>query len=665
MTSSNDMLQGLANSILEDNNLKFASEQKFGKKLLITAWAVEIMAASLGLLIAFFMAYDAYFNSGNQDFSRTLNAILGALPFLLIAIIEPTKIPLAGGLYKVKSWGWKTLILAALLGLTAVTFETIFTGLERQVTNVTGQVHQGITGIQNIEDKNSEIERKIAENEKINLGDRTADLDKNILENNELLSAEVSKETQNYETRKINLEQQEQKLITDLNKVEAQRRDDNQKRISALEKPLDTLNIRINKKQTERDKLIETQTQRQQGNLRDAIIVSYEASIATVRAKIDEVQNWLLSQETVQIKKAQTTIGVLDDGKAGDNTNRNFQNWRSKQEEQISSLNIKIDDRRREIEQNAQALTDAGNSGIQRLSEELQSLEADRTKSQQAIQILSLELVKSNTLTDRELNLKQSIEKINLEISALTNEHNSNIDVIRNNRSAIQKNLEDNKKIIEGEFSALKNTVPSLRNEFSSNLSEINTKKEELRVLAQKNQIYRFAQKWKGYDDILEVSEKDLTVVSTIWFGSIALICATVGTILALISYIMTDPDAFVEKQKQLQNNPIRRSLRKLFVAIRKKLLVKPKIIRVDVPVEVEKIVEVERIVEKIVEIKIREEVDKLVPEIIPIPIFVPNGGDAKKEIAKVSDHYDELNKRVKASFFETARKHEDYDKSK
>lgn len=665
MTSSNDMLQGLANSILEDNNLKFASEQKFGKKLLITAWAVEIMAASLGLLIAFFMAYDAYFNSGNQDFSGTLNAILGALPFLLIAIIEPTKIPLAGGLYKVKSWGWKTLILAALLGLTAVTFETIFTGLERQVTNVTGQVHQGITGIQNIEDKNSEIERKIAENEKINLGDRTADLDKNILENNELLSAEVSKETQNYETRKINLEQQEQKLITDLNKVEAQRRDDNQKRISALEKPLDTLNIRINKKQTERDKLIETQTQRQQGNLRDAIIVSYEASIATVRAKIDEVQNWLLSQETVQIKKAQTTIGVLDDGKAGDNTNRNFQNWRSKQEEQISSLNIKIDDRRREIEQNAQALTDAGNSGIQRLSEELQSLEADRTKSQQAIQILSLELVKSNTLTDRELNLKQSIEKINLEISALTNEHNSNIDVIRNNRSAIQKNLEDNKKIIEGEFSALKNTVPSLRNEFSSNLSEINTKKEELRVLAQKNQIYRFAQKWKGYDDILEVSEKDLTVVSTIWFGSIALICATVGTILALISYIMTDPDAFVEKQKQLQNNPIRRSLRKLFVAIRKKLLVKPKIIRVDVPVEVEKIVEVERIVEKIVEIKIREEVDKLVPEIIPIPIFVPNGGDAKKEIAKVSDHYDELNKRVKASFFETARKHEDYDKSK
>lgn len=478
MTSSNDMLQGLANSILEDNNLKFASEQKFGKKLLITAWAVEIMAASLGLLIAFFMAYDAYFNSGNQDFSGTLNAILGALPFLLIAIIEPTKIPLAGGLYKVKSWGWKTLILAALLGLTAVTFETIFTGLERQVTNVTGQVHQGITGIQNIEDKNSEIERKIAENEKINLGDRTADLDKNILENNELLSAEVSKETQNYETRKINLEQQEQKLITDLNKVEAQRRDDNQKRISALEKPLDTLNIRINKKQTERDKLIETQTQRQQGNLRDAIIVSYEASIATVRAKIDEVQNWLLSQETVQIKKAQTTIGVLDDGKAGDNTNRNFQNWRSKQEEQISSLNIKIDDRRREIEQNAQALTDAGNSGIQRLSEELQSLEADRTKSQQAIQILSLELVKSNTLTDRELNLKQSIEKINLEISALTNEHNSNIDVIRNNRSAIQKNLEDNKKIIEGEFSALKNTVPSLRNEFSSNLSEINTKKK-------------------------------------------------------------------------------------------------------------------------------------------------------------------------------------------
>ena len=75
--------------------------------------------------------------------------------------------------------------------------------------------------------------------------------------------------------------------------------------------------------------------------------------------------------------------------------------------------------------------------------------------------------------------------------------------------------------------------------------------KQELRILAQKNQIYRFAQKYYEHEDILEVSEKELTRVSAVWYGSIALICATIGSILALISYIMTDPEAFVEKQRK------------------------------------------------------------------------------------------------------------------
>ena len=159
------------------------------------------------------------------------------------------------------------------------------------------------------------------------------------------------------------------------------------------------------------------------------------------------------------------------------------------------------------------------------------------------------------------------------------------------------------------------------------------------------------------------MKEKDLTFVATIWFGSIALVCATVGTILALISNIMTDPDAFVEKQNRRRNNRVARSIRKLSLAFRKRLLLKPKIIQVEVPVEVEKIVEVETVVEKIVEKPIRQEVDKLVPEIVPIPVYVPNGGDPSAEVEKVAHHYADLNKKVQDSFNQTARKHEDYDK--
>ena len=105
MATENPMIANFAGLLGEDSEKKFARERSFGKKLLITAWAVEIMAAMLGLLIAFFMSYDAYTNTSDQGTSAIFNAILGGLPFLLIAIIEPTKIPLAGGLYKVRHWG--------------------------------------------------------------------------------------------------------------------------------------------------------------------------------------------------------------------------------------------------------------------------------------------------------------------------------------------------------------------------------------------------------------------------------------------------------------------------------------------------------------------------------------------------------------------------------
>ena len=129
------MQQGIAQLISPEE--KFEKEKNFGKKIYYTAWAIEILAASIGLLIAAIIAYQAYFDL--PEIEKTLgtgiNALIGALPFLVIAIIEPTKIPLAYGLYKVKLFGWKMLILVSLLALTFVTFETMFTGLERNLNN--------------------------------------------------------------------------------------------------------------------------------------------------------------------------------------------------------------------------------------------------------------------------------------------------------------------------------------------------------------------------------------------------------------------------------------------------------------------------------------------------------------------------------------------------
>ena len=80
------------------------------------------------------MGYDAWQSVPKEErgASTTINAFLGGLPFLVIAVIEVTKIPLAEGVYKVRHFGWRLLTTFGLIGLTFVTFETMFTGLERQ-----------------------------------------------------------------------------------------------------------------------------------------------------------------------------------------------------------------------------------------------------------------------------------------------------------------------------------------------------------------------------------------------------------------------------------------------------------------------------------------------------------------------------------------------------
>ena len=105
----------------------------------------------------------------------------------------------------------------------------------------------------------------------------------------------------------------------------------------------------------------------------------------------------------------------------------------------------------------------------------------------------------------------------------------------------------------------------------------------------------------------------------------------------------MTDPAAFVKKQKLIIDNPLRRSTRRLVLALRKKLLVKRKIKEV----EVEKIVEVEK--EVIKEVPVEKIVIQEVPveiirrELVHVPFFSTEGGvvDSSEYLRTVSPRLD------------------------
>ena len=60
-----------------------------------------------------------------QAFDTYIKAITETLPFVVIAVIELTKIPVAMGFYMAKG-KWKYLFLFAMLTLICVTFEAMF-----------------------------------------------------------------------------------------------------------------------------------------------------------------------------------------------------------------------------------------------------------------------------------------------------------------------------------------------------------------------------------------------------------------------------------------------------------------------------------------------------------------------------------------------------------
>ncbi|WP_047187980.1 hypothetical protein [Microvirga vignae] len=103
----------------------------YGQWTYRVAWALEIVAASIGLATGLALGYQAYTASLGTDVSiSTLDLALASAPFLMVALAELIKIPVATLLFSVK-WVWKPVLAICLALMALITFETVFFGLER------------------------------------------------------------------------------------------------------------------------------------------------------------------------------------------------------------------------------------------------------------------------------------------------------------------------------------------------------------------------------------------------------------------------------------------------------------------------------------------------------------------------------------------------------
>jgi hypothetical protein len=116
-----------------------------GKGLLFAAWGIEIGAASIGLALAFFTLFqvkETLEESHALSSGEYITIFIAALPFLVIALVELTKIPVAAACYYSTSKKAKYVFGFALFLLSIITFETFLNGFEQNLTARTFEINE-------------------------------------------------------------------------------------------------------------------------------------------------------------------------------------------------------------------------------------------------------------------------------------------------------------------------------------------------------------------------------------------------------------------------------------------------------------------------------------------------------------------------------------------
>ena len=126
---------------MEPHN-KLSNRELFniGVRLVKFAWVVEILAVSIGFLISIIVSFSVYTQLDKTDrelnFGDYSSILVAALPFVLVAVVEAAKIPVATAMMYAKHRSWRLLFFVGLIMLATITFETMLNGFERNFSGL-------------------------------------------------------------------------------------------------------------------------------------------------------------------------------------------------------------------------------------------------------------------------------------------------------------------------------------------------------------------------------------------------------------------------------------------------------------------------------------------------------------------------------------------------
>ena len=474
-------------------------------KLLAAAWFIEICAAGIGFFFAYttgeatrkYLAQDTEAFIGNPEIS----VLLAMLPFMIIGVVELTKIPLAYAAYNAKPGFWKALFIGVLLSLCFITGETIFTGMERSLDNQL---------------KYFEGDKKLQEELKVDV----LNLEKIVIElESERPTDDIDRE---YDSEIRSFEQDHYTKLDELN-------DERQARLTELE----------TKKLESRDMFNNASSQNEVGNLQ-RILETQLSSLKDREGRLDiEVQN-IRQTAQLEIDSKQDQITVLSESIAaitqefeGGLFSNNAQKEdqldaeraaRSKAERELESIKLKRDEAIKDFR-------DMENTKLLQLEEGIASTQLKLTQAR----------LKSQAQFDKEQ------ESINIEINELVARYDSR-------QADIQEKYKEEKSLREQNYFDARKRAERVQLDLDQARAEIKDKKEEIIDVEQiinskagEIQVMRFAATYAAFisdgerQGVENVTPEDIGTIMLLWFGSIALIAATTGTVISFASFYIRD----------------------------------------------------------------------------------------------------------------------------
>ena len=563
---------GHENSSDKDYDVK--AEKKFwGKKLIIAAWSFEVVAAFIGLMIAWAQGFETYIayqeqNNGVFPTSKFFDIFIAALPFIMVAGVELLKIPFAYLVYINTNKVVRVVFSIVLVGVTFITFETLFTGFERQFNNTTAKV---------------QILKNQIEYASIEL----------IQKNKEINQLKNISTNDIYQTYSDNREKAQKEYFGDV-AILKKRLDQN------ISLDPDNIQLHLTIEQLQRD-IDQLKSDRgEEIKAFEKNIISQRDDVINTKNKKDEyLENLVKKEKALQqslfIRKEQ--LGLFS------GLSQEVQEYQSRivfTRDEIPKVRKLVDKYTTSI----QIINDKLTKGVLKIrnqfSEKIDSISRHITK------------LKSDDIEGRKGIQKVLIDSINIEISKREQKYLNNLEKIDEWKITQEQGLKTKKNLISSMIAhsiSLKERINDLSNRV--NEAVVNT------------QVYRIAQSYFGKEKAVDITKEQVTFIATIWFGSLAGVVSSMGIFLAMGGFILIHHK---ERKKENNNDGIfSKSILLLLNALKNKVI-KPqiieKIIKIEVPVEIIKEVPVDRIVFKDREVIKRVEVEKIVTKEVEVPIF-------------------------------------------